>query len=319
MKTTYKILIITLLFTTGLNAQVSINSLFKPGLRVGTIIQPDIAINDTVSVGSYMYRTNVIIPVNGKVKFDLSNLDIGGKQEFVTINAGLQDLRFSNFSENKLLYHFALGFSGVRVTINDGFWVYQAKVGMINDITENRILAPYAYAGAAKVYIKGINKVNAFGLALVYSGNRFLPIPIVGFRRKLANKLKLDVILPLEVDLNYKVARKFKMTFKNKLAMYSSGIAYNSFQNLPTTSDEKYIFSDLSFQTTLVLSYKFSNRFIIFAEGGANIYSRIDVTEIVSNNKISSYNKSFLPFGSITARFNFGDFMFGSQIFGSDE
>lgn len=320
MKSLQKIFIIfTLFVSVNLYSQISINSLFKPGLRVGTIVQPEVAINDSVSVGSYTYLTNVIIPVNGKVKFNLSNLDIGGKQEFVTVNAGLQDLRFTDFNSNKLLYHFSLGFTGVRVTINDGFWVYQVKAGIINDITENRIISPYAYAGAAKVYIKGINKVNAFGLAIVYNGDRFLPIPIIGFRRKLASKLSMDVILPLEVDINFKATKKIKFVFKNMLSTSSSGISRNSFNSIVDQPNSKYTFNTLSLQTTLVGSYKFSNNFIIFAEGGINSYSRINVTETTSKNKISTYNKTLLPYFSLTARFNFGDFMFGSQIFGSDE
>lgn len=280
---------------------------------------PDISINDTVKYGMSRARMTFIIPLNGKVALDLKNLNIAAHQSFLGINAGVRETRFSRLISTNQVYNAALGFTHIRASIKNGFWIYHARALYDLDL-KNSSNDVFSAAGAAvKIYVKGINKINIFGFGVAYS-KRIIPFPIIGFRRKLAEKLTLTTVLPLEIDLNYNLSPKFEFEFKNSISALKTGFLVDvSNPYLEKYRNDNVVLSNYNYLSTLLLIFKPNGNLQIYTEGGAYPFLQLRLTEDDDKTGISKYSHYFAPYVSVTIRYSIGKFLFGSQMFGTDE
>lgn len=298
---------------------LDIPSVFKPGIRLGGIYMPDVRVNDSVSYGMQRIRMTVIVPLNGNVKLDLQNLNISAHQSFLSLNAGLRNTVFSPVPSANNVYNVVLGFTHIRASIKNGFWLYHARFIYDYDLKNSSNDIPSALGGAAKIYVKSINKINIFGVGVAYS-KRVIPFPIIGIRRTLAQDLSLTAILPLEVDLSYKLSDKFEVEFKNSLSALKTGFLVDTSKVSPFNfRNDNILLSNYNFLSTLLLIYKPSSRIQIYVEGGVYPFMQLRLTEADDKTNISKYNYFFAPYASVTIRYSMGKFMFGSQLFGTDE
>lgn len=309
-----------LVFFCVLRAQnLDIPSVFKPGLRLGGIYMPEVRINDSVKYGMARVRMTVIIPLNGNVKLDLKNLNISAHQSFLSLNAGLRHTAFSPVHSSNNVYNMVLGFTHIRASIKNGFWLFHGRVLYDYDMKNpgNDIFS--AMGGAVKIYVKSINKINILGAGVAYS-KRVIPFPIIGFRRALTDNLNLTVILPLEADLNYKISEKFELEFKNSISALKTGFLKDTATVYPFSfKNDNVLLSNYNFLSTLLLIYKPGKKIQIYAEGGVYPFMQLRLTETDEKTNISKYNYFFAPYASLTLRYSIGKFLFGSQLFGTDE
>ncbi|HBX53671.1 MAG: hypothetical protein A2275_08490 [Bacteroidetes bacterium RIFOXYA12_FULL_35_11] len=299
---------------------VDISSLFQPGVRVGGLFMPSHKVNDSVSYSMYRIRTTGIIPLNGKVNVDIGKLNIGARQSFLTLNAGVRETKFSPVPSSNLIYNFALGFTQFRASLASGIWVYHARVSFDNDLKSDRNSFVNVLGGGAKIYIKGINKINVLGFGVIYDG-RIIPFPVIGFRRQIAENFTMTVVLPVEATFNYKFGPKFETEFKASVTGLKTGFVVDS-TNAQIHS--KYwngpvILSNYNLQACLLFIYKPAKNFQIYAEGGIYPFFQLSLTETNEKNKISKYNAFMAPYAGLTFRFNLGKFLFESQMFGTNE
>lgn len=295
---------------------IDIPSLFNPGIRVGGLYLPEISVNDSVKYGMGRIRTTFIIPLNGNIKVSLKDLNIAARQSFLSVNAGVRETDFSPMKTSNNLYNLSVSFLHIRASISNGLWVYYGRAGLDNDLRNDQNIFFTGLAGAAKIYIKGINKINVFGLGVVYS-KRVWPVPIIGLRRKLAENTTLTAILPIEVDITHKFSNKFEAEFKNAVAALKTGFVVDTLNT--HYRNDHLILSNFNLQTSLLFIYKATRNLQIYAEGGVYPFLRLNLTLSDEKTKIVTYNYYFAPYAGITIRYNIGKFLFGSQLFGTDE
>lgn len=296
---------------------MDIPSLFKPGLRLGGIYMPDIRVNDTVNYGMARIRATVIIPLNGNVSLDLKHLNISAHQSFLSLNAGLRETHFTPLIANNQVYNVALGVTHIRASLKNGFWIFHGRILYDLDLINQNNDVFSVLGGAAKIYVKGINKINIFGVGVAYS-KIAIPFPIVGFRRKIADGLSITAILPLEVDLGYDLSPKFELEFRNAISALKTGFLVDMDNKyLPNYRNDNVLLSNYNYLATLLVIFKPHNNLQIYAEGGVYPYLQLNLTE--DNKKIVKYTHYFAPYASVTIRYSVGKFLFGSQLFGTDE
>lgn len=303
------------------NAQnLDIPSVFKSGVRLGGIYMPEIRVNDSVSYGMSRVRMTVIIPIKGNVKLDLKNQNIMAHQSFISLNAGLRNTIFSPVPDANNIYNAVLGFTHIRASIKNGFWLFHGRVLYDYDLKnpDNDILS--ALGGVAKIYIKSINKINIYGIGFTYS-KRVIPIPIFGIRRTLTDNLSLTAIFPLEADLSYRLSDKFDIEFKNTISALKTGFLVDTTKASPFNyKNDNVLLSNYNYLSTLLLIYKPRSNVQIYVEGGVYPFMQLRLTESDGKTRIvKPYNYFFAPYASVTIRYSFGDFLFGSQLFGTDE
>lgn len=299
---------------------VDIPSLFKPGVRLGALYMPEFSVNDTVKYGMWRVRSTVIVPLNGNVQVDLKNLNLSAHQSFLTLNTGIRNTGFSPVKSGNSIYNFALGFTHVRASLANGFWIYHARIIADNDLVSRRNNFISGLAGGAKIYVKSLDKINIFGAGVVYSHPYVIPFPVVGLRRKINSKLTLTAVIPLELDLNLKLNDKVELEFKNALAALKTGFQVEE-QNphLLNYRNDNLILSNYNLQSSLIVMFSVSKNMQLYAEGGVYPYLMLNLKQADNNKNIATYNHFFAPYFGITARYSLGEFRFGSQIFGTDE
>jgi len=298
---------------------IDVPSLFKPGVRLGGLYMPDISINDSVRYGTTTFRTTVIIPLNCNVNFNLQELNVSAHQSFLTINTGMSKTNFSMINTSNNIFNCSLSFLHIRASLSNGLWIYYVSTGLENNLKNNKNNFFTGIAGTAKVYIKGLNKINVFGLGIVYS-KRVLPIPVIGLRRKVSDKTFFTAILPLEMDLSHKFSKKFELQLTSAATSLTSGFIVDTMnEHLPKYQNNNLMLSNINIQTSLLVIFKASKNLQIYAEGGIYPFLRLNLTISNKQTSIVKYDYNFAPFVDVTLRYNIGKFIFGSQLFGSDE
>lgn len=296
-----------------------LQSLFRPGLRLGTTYAFDSDINDTLSFGMTKYRMGLVVPLSGGLSLDLKNLKASVKQDFLTVNAGFRDIRMDGLLSSPHVYSFTAGVTGIRAGTNNGIWGYTVNAGIVQDLEFSSSNNLFFLAGAVKLKIHGLHKQNYYGLIAVYNGGRFLPVPILGIRRKLFDGAHLNVLLPAQVDITYKPVDDVKMTLKSSIG---------GFRNWTRVDTSKAIFSELNdtdqailgfanLTHSLEIEYKVSGNTRIILDGGVYAPARVSFNKDVRND-YHAFDPTVVPFVRIAIKFNLGKSLIGSHMFGND-
>jgi hypothetical protein len=298
---------------------IDVPSLFKPGIRLGGLYMPGKSVNDSVKYGITKYRASAIIPLNGNVNLDLKELNISAHQSFLTINTGVSNTNFSLASTSNNLYNCSVNFLHIRASLSNGLWVYYASAGLENDLKKENTNFFTGIGGVARIYIKGINKINVLGLGIIYS-NQLYPIPIIGIRRKVAKNTFFTALLPLEMDLSHKISKKFELDLAADVSSFNSGFFIDKMNtHFPNYRNDNLIMSNNNIQTSLYVIYKAAKKLQIYAEGGVYPFTWLNLAKPNVHGSIAKYNYSLAPYVTLTLRYNIGKFLFGSQLFGSDD
>ena len=313
----YTLALLALTSSTVVGQTFGLASLFKPGMRVSGGFVPEVDLSDSLSMGFSGAAVTAVVPLKGDVSIDIKKLKASASAAFWTIGARARMLTFNGTGdgvpENRLAYTFGTGVTGVTAGTGRGVWAYSVNIGLLQDPGVKSTYQPYAAAGLLRVKIKGVHRQNFFGVGAAWNGRTFIPVPILGARRKLAKGMHVTVLLPIQADITWKPVKKFEIDLWNRLASFRTSFLYR-----PSVGEEEdRMLNYRSLNTSLVAQYKFSGKFKLIAEGGYS-YLRNLGFETTDKEDIVEYTSNAVPYVRVSARLNFGSSPVASQLFGTD-
>jgi len=307
------ILLLLLLLSSGsqLFAQdIGLSSFFRPGARVSALYLPEKDLGNGETLEMSQLRTSLIIPVGGKASFSLKDLEAKASQHFINVSAGFRQANWNVLPSESQIANFSVGFTGISGKLGSGIWFYTGQAGFLQDLDVNTEASPFAVLAAMKIKIKGLNKQNFYGLGVAYNGKRFLPIPLIGLRRKIADKTHITAIFPVQLDVTTKLSSKTQLSFLNTV---------NGFANQTEVApNQERLMTFGGLRNSLILKYKISKGFSLWLEGGVFSFAQLQLFDTDRDQKFTQSEANFTPFASVTARINFGKALIGSQLFGND-
>jgi hypothetical protein len=281
---------------------IGASALFRPGLRLGAAYQPA---TDSAGLGMAQARMSLIVPIGGKTEFKLSELKASTAQHFLSMGASWRQIEGDMLPKAQQTPQFGLGIAGVKAGLLTGIVAYGAYAGVINHAQGNVF---FAGAGAVKVQVKGLNKQNFYGFALIYGGKKVFPLPILGIRRKIADKTFVTVLLPAQIDVTRNLGKGSQLVAMASLDGFRTYISPQRMQN-----DLKLNFSRL--KCGLTFNWRLNRNIRILAEGGINAWSQVQI----EGERFSwKGNPAPTPYANVGLRMNLGNSLISTQLFGMD-
>ncbi len=324
-------------FATKTMAQLGIDMpfWFKTGLRVQTSYTP-IQNDSTLNLRMAHYQVQGIFSIKSKLSANLNadiklkdigkkgafknifrKSNIGFKQSFIAFNVGMRVVEGNIFSDQNTHYwaNANISYTNIKASLRGGVWVRTLQIGAVQDVHNLADTRPFALVAIAKIYVKGLRKQNIFGLGAAYTPNgKILPIPIIGFNRRLAKKWDLNVLIPANIAVLYQA---------NKNLLYRLRINANSLQTgatrlLPITQNAQIRTPDrlqyTQLETNLSLQYKITKNLLLLVQGAYLRGTNLNFSENKHFLYDAKLSKGFF-YGSVGIHFNLKDGLFGSQMF----
>lgn len=313
MKTVIKkiVFFVCLLFSKNIFSQhIGLNWLFQTGFRVGWQAQSPQNFSDSLQFSLQNFHVSAIIPLSGKANLDIKKLDFKAQQTFLTMQAGLRHTQLSQVAQKPNLYTLSIGLTHIRASIWNGFWLYYTNMGILRDLESSQNDA--FFVGAfAKIKVKGLRKQNIYGVALSYNFGNFLPIPLLGFNRKLSEKWDIHLLLPLQAAFLYRLSSKTDIRLQSQIQFFR--VSVKSLENWTKNS------SQLSFQeirTGILFRQKIAKNRRLLAEVGWSDARSLDFwdkeNQLVQKNRLNGG-----LYWSFSLQFDVGNSPIGSQLFGN--
>ena len=329
--------LLSICFATKATAQLGIDMpfWFKTGLRVQTSYTP-IQNDSTLDLRMAHYQVQGIFSIKSKLSANLNadiklkdigkkgsfknifkKSDIGFKQSFIAFNAGMRVVEGNIFSDKNTHYwaNANISYTNIKASLRGGVWVRTLQVGAVQDVDNLQDTRPFALAAVAKIFVKGLRKQNIFGLGIAYTPNgKILPIPIIGFNRRLAKKWDINVLIPANIAVLYQA---------NKNLLYRLRINANSLQTgvtrlLPITQNAQLRTPNrldyTQLETNLSVQYKFTKNLLLLVQGAYLIGTNLNFSHDNHFLYDAKLSKGFF-YGSMGLHFNLKDGLFGSQTF----
>ena len=311
------------------NGQIlDIKSLFRPGVRVTMDWIPEQQWGDSSGFGVSHYRISTVIPLKTKVGVDLSKLklndlklkdvNVQASQRFLTINAGYRDVQISRVGENRKIWNATIGLTGIKATTKSGFWLWTANLGFVESM-ETSSPNPFFVGGIVHARIKGVHKQNFLGLALTASRTSVIPLPIIGWRRKLMPKTHINIFLPVHLSIDRNLGKGTSIMWTNNFSAFTSFLAPD--QGRETFDGKQYsevglgysgLRSGFAFKTKVAKGFKF------MLAGGVTVFDRVYLFD-TPRKSLESHNRNFHPYATATLFYKLGKKGgLGSEIFGNE-
>lgn len=308
---------------------VDFRSFFRPGLRMSADWIPNANLDDTTRFGMQHYRVATILPLKTNVGLDLSDVklsdfrlkDLNAKasQRFVTFNAGMRQMEMSRIGENRQIWNATIGITGIKASIKTGFWLWTANLGFVESL-ETDLPNPFFVGGIVHARIKGIHKQNFLGLALTAGRHNILPIPIVGWRRKLMSKTHINIFLPIHLSIDRKLGKNSVLVWSNNFTAMTTMFSPDRGSELVGANGQVYdpvrlgyggLRSGLSLKMPVMKSFK------IQLTGGVSLFDGIRLLD-PPRERLISYNRLFHPYATLTLFYKMGNKGISSELFGNE-
>jgi hypothetical protein len=294
---------------------IALNQIFKPNIRLRYQFMPTTQWADSTQLGYQQIGLASIIPLGGNAEVKLKELKVQAHQTFLNIAIGGRQVEISHLRENIRLGNGTLGITHVRGRVGKGVWVYSGQVGFLADrtITDRRNV--FGLGAVAKVQIKGLRKQNIYGVAVAFSPVGILPVPILGWNRKLAKRWDLSILLPVQANISYKAGKKTTFEWQNTFNALAFPIhPQNLRYDLPTAQFAQY----LDVRSSIELTQKINRNWHLVGELGCTPYRRLQWNN-ADRKTIQSFSGGALGvFATIGIRLNLPQGWLSSQMFESE-
>jgi len=288
--------------------------LYRPGVRM----HYEQLLPHTTNQQATEMEVAYIVPLKGKVEVDVSKLKFRVNQHFLQAGGTYNSLDYTNQIPASNI-NVKLGLSGMRSGLVTGVWVY-ALQGQMSQ-TEDFDPVYTGYAGVAKVRIRGVFKQDIFGLGVIYTGRKFFPVPLLGFRRKLAKHLKLNVLLPSKVELSYHPTKSWWFLLRSG---WKSRVWRDRLPELPNTlapsgSCATAVHTTTAWRNGLDIRYRipFKKPFWLKVNAGYDVFTSIsshcDASALNRDNNLNN-----LPFLQIGLQLDLGRTFIPARFFGEN-
>ncbi len=299
---------------------IGLGFLFRPNMTIGTAIVPTQNVEDSLKFGINRFYANLVIPLSGKLKLDIRNINASFTQHFLTLNTGLRLPQGNLVEENTKIYNFSAGITGVHANIRSGVWFYTLNGGIVQDIQKLNQISPFFTAAGAYIRVKGIYKHNIYGVALLYQYERFLPIPILGINRRYNKKWSLELLLPAQGAMRYKFSKKFRAGVLVGFGSFRAGVNPSTNITLPNLGNKGNLnLNYTELKVTSVAELKIKNG--IFLSGEAGISTARTLSFLRTSENQISFGASTVPYGAINLHIDLQKSKISpisSRLFGND-
>ena len=311
MKTTTILLILLVGCCTQTVAQsFRVESLFGPGLTVGTDYLFPSATNDSTNFSLVKYKVQFVKPLKTKLGVDLKDfnfkkIDAKASQLFLTTKFSIAQPNMSQNNYFKNIYKGELELTAITASIRNGIWVYAANLyAEESALSFKKSFTPNLRAYTAYVSVKNFKFIHFYGIGMVINQGKIYPLPIAGFRKKLTNKLNGELIVPVHIKLTYTLNKKMSCD----LASYYSGINAIYRQGSAFQKNDKTLNLRM-LKTYLALNTNFGKHYKLKTEVGI-AYSQ----EIGALSSDFSQDMSSTPYFSVSLNYDFGNSVFGNFV-----
>ena len=229
------------------------------------------------------------------------------------------NIRMGSILSSPHVYSFTAGITGIRAGTNNGVWGYTVNAGIVQDLEFASSSNLFFLAGAVKLKIHGLHKQNYYGLVGIYSGGRFLPVPVFGIRRKLFDGAHINILLPAQADITYKPTDDVRIMLKTSIG------GFRNWTKIDTTSamfsdvdqSDQAILAFANLTHSLELEYRIAKNVRIVADGGIYAPAQIGFHEDISS-EYHTFDSTIMPFARLSFKFDLGKSLIGSHMFGND-
>lgn len=245
------------------------------GFLTGRIIKSGLIIDAEYQPGDFIHgndlnflrsRVGVSVPVKSKFtikpdfkQFALEDLEVitdWKKKALPLLNKYFQpkmhqiiwnlNLNYAHFQDDENFQNMAgltTGITGFHYLKKAKFVFYSGTFGVNENPEKFDQLDVQGSALAGMAILSGVRSVFYFGGFVGYANNRVVPAPFLGFDTRVAKRLRLNVTLPVQMKLTYKV-KKHKLSVFLGLSGFVSG--YESVPNSDSVGTYQYNVGNLN-------------------------------------------------------------------------
>lgn len=307
------------------------NQLFRPSLRLNTEYVHDFSNNkDQLHTGRA--NINLIIPIKSKldVKVKWDNIlkikkwkdikkvaKIRAHQIFWNFRPQFTYLNFQPkaptdypFAQRpQLNYGFSTGVTGVHLLRKMKLLFYSINIGINEDLRSIGKMHP---SGNLLLGIAHANKLVFYwyyGIYVSYNNGRVLPAPFIGIQANLTKRLTLNITLPVQFQLSWKVSKKVKLDFITGISGFSGGFGLEDL----STKVVRYDFSAFQLRSGLVFTAKLGKQAQLYLEAGMIPYRQVSWNS--KDNIFEKPNLGYLnTYGAMSLFFTFQKSLLSSTI-----
>ncbi|MDG1476110.1 MAG: DUF6268 family outer membrane beta-barrel protein [Vicingaceae bacterium] len=289
----------------------NLDFLFNPGVTLGSEYGAPATFNDSLDFQFSKYNFQFSQPLKTKVgvkgldlkNFSFKKLDAKASQFFLNYNFSVIQPNVTDNNQFENLYKGGFGFTAITASLKKGIWLYSANVyATENSTTLADNFTPNFRGYLANIKTKNLRTFYIFGGGLLYHQGQLIPFPLLGFKTKLAPKLRTEIILPVHVKLNYRFSKKLSLDavahYNGINTVYRAGSAYS---NTDQTVNVRQL------KTYLALNAKFSKHFKFKVEAGYSSFQRFYSWSSKTSESIGS-----APYVGLSINYNFGKSVFGN-------
>ena len=290
---------------------LNLDFLFNPGLTGGYEYLAPSSINDSTDFQLSKYNFQFSQPLKTKIgvkgldlkNFSFKKLDAKASQFFLNYNLSVIQPTINDNATYENLYKGGFGFTAISASVRKGIWVYSANAyATENSTTISNSFTPNFRGYVANVRTKNLKTFYLFGGGFLVHQGQFIPFPLLGFKTKLAPKLRTEIILPVHVKLNYRFSKKMSLDavahYNGINTVYRQGSAYN---NTDQTINVRQL------KTFLALNGKLGRNYKVKIEAGYASFQRFYAWDNKTSQTIGA-----APFVGVSINYNFGKSVFGN-------
>ena len=180
--------------------------------------------------------------------------------------------------EDELLqYNFQVGLQRGKLSAANGLWIWMVRAGMRMGVNTPSAASYYGFAGILKVKSNLLNKKGRryYGLAVTYSGTRFLPVPLWGGRHRFSKQVKFDWLLPVNLKLNVDPTKRLRFSVEGRIGQWQ-------WRNVRLYQEERHLRYSYA-QASLETQVKIGKRWRTYLEGGVEFptLKGIDIDQLL--------------------------------------
>lgn len=275
------------------------------------------AINDSTNFSISKYRMQAVIPLHTKVKANIDwdkvkelklkeSVTLKARQDFITVNYSLRSPTTTLFDQQKI-HTAAFGYTGISAGLKNGIWLYSANLYFSESSKSYQsALQPNFLGYAARIRVKNLKFVYFYGAALVYNQQLLLPVPIAGFTTKLNSRIRLTAILPVQINANYKLSKKYAVGVNTSLSGFNAVFRSTNLRNINYSHIKSFIY----------MSAQLNNKFQLYVEGGYSYTRKLKLYQ--TDDCIYVYRASPTPYIALNLKFRLGEGLIQTRLDGVD-
>ncbi len=287
---------------------LTVDFLFNPGLNIGAEYLAPSTIKDSITFQLSKFNMRYSQPLRTKVgvdfkKLDFKKMDAKANQLFLEYQFNAIQPQGTQPNNFKTIVKGSIGLMAISASLRKGIWMYSGALYFSeNNTSFTQNFTPNFKGYLANVKTKNFKTFYFYGGGLLIHQGQLLPFPLLGVKTKLAKKLRVEVVLPITIKLNYRVNKKLSF---DAVANYS-GI------NTVSRAGSAFKGTNQSLNLAQVKTYvaangKMNTHYRVRLELGISSFTQL---QLWRNKETQSLRSA--PFVGVSIHYNFGKSIFGN-------